>query len=49
MVQIRNVPDAPHPRLKSRAALARMSLSADLLNAVRDLAERPTIQARRIR
>jgi antitoxin FitA len=43
MIQIRNVPDALHRRLKSRAALAGMSLSDYLLSAIRDVAERPTL------
>lgn len=43
MVQIRNVPDTLHRRLKSRAALAGMSLSDYLLNELRQLAERPTL------
>lgn len=42
-IQIRNVPDALHRRLKSRAALAGMSLSAYLLSEIRDVAERPTL------
>jgi len=42
MIQIRNVPDALHRRLKSRAALAGMSLSDYLLSEIRELAERPT-------
>jgi plasmid stability protein len=42
MIQIRNVPDALHSRLKSRAALAGMSLSDYLLNEIREAAERPT-------
>ena len=41
MIQIRNVPDGLH-RLKSRAALAGMSLSDYLLGEIRELAERPT-------
>ena len=49
MIQIRNVPDALHRRLKSRAALAGMSLSDYLLSEVRDLAERPTIEELRAR
>jgi hypothetical protein len=49
MVQIRNVPDALHRRLKSRAALAGMSLSDYLLNEIRELAEKPTIQELRER
>jgi plasmid stability protein len=43
MVQIRNVPEALHRRLKSRAALAGMSLSDYLLDEIRQVAERPTI------
>ena len=35
MIQIRNVPDALHRKLKSRAALAGMSLSDYLLQQIR--------------
>jgi antitoxin FitA len=42
MIQLRNVPDALHRRLKSRAALAGKSLSDYLIGEIRDLAERPT-------
>ena len=42
MIQIRNVPDALHRRLKARAALAGMSLSDYLLAEARRLVERPT-------
>ena len=42
MIQIRNVPDALHRQLKSRAALAGMSLSDYLLSEIRQVAERPT-------
>ena len=42
MIQIRNVPDELHRRLKSRAAQARMSLSDYLLNEIRKIAEQPT-------
>ena len=49
MIQIRNVPDALHRRLKSRAALAGMSLSDYLLNEIRQLAERPTLEELRAR
>ena len=42
MIQIRNVPDALHRRLKARAALAGMSLSDYLLQEIRHVAERPT-------
>ncbi|MFQ5765032.1 MAG: hypothetical protein ACE5GT_08895 [Rhodospirillales bacterium] len=43
MIQIRNVPDAIHRRLKARAAMAGMSLSDYLLAEIRDAAERPTL------
>ena len=43
MVQIRNMPDSLHRELKSRAALAGMSLSDYLLDELRRAAERPTI------
>lgn len=49
MIQIRNVPDSLHRELKSRAALAGMSLSDYLLNEMRQVAERPTIEALRAR
>ena len=49
MVQIRNVPDALHRRLKSRAALAGMSLSDYLLGELRQVAERPTLDELRER
>jgi len=49
MIQIRNVPDALHRRLKSRAALAGMSLSDYLLTEIRRVAERPTLEELRIR
>ena len=43
MVQIRNVPDPLHRTLKSRAALAGMSLSDYLLAELRKVAEAPTM------
>ena len=43
MIQIRNVPDALHRRLKSRAALEGMSLSDYLLAELRRVAERPSL------
>lgn len=49
MIQIRNVPDTLHRRLKSRAALAGMSLSDYLLNELREVAERPTLDELRAR
>lgn len=42
MVQIRNVPDDLHRKLKARAALAGMTLSDFLLAELRRSAERPT-------
>jgi hypothetical protein len=49
MIQIRNVPAALHRTLKSRAALAGMSLSDYLLTHLRELAERPTLEELRER
>jgi plasmid stability protein len=49
MIQIRNVPDAQHRRLKSRAALAGMSLSDYLLSEIRQIADRPTVDELRAR
>ncbi len=49
MIQIRNVPDTLHRRLKSRAALAGMSLSDYLLGEMRQVAERPTLDELRAR
>lgn len=49
MIQIRNVPDALHRRLKSRAALAGMSLSDYLLQQIREVAEQPTLEEMRAR
>jgi plasmid stability protein len=43
MIQIRNVPDGLHRALKSRAAMAGMSLSDYLLAEMREIAERPTL------
>jgi antitoxin FitA len=49
MIQIRNVPDSLHRQLKSRVALAGMSLSDYLLNEIRGVAERPTVDELRER
>ncbi len=49
MIQLRNVPDELHRKLKSRAALAGMSLSDYLLNEIRQTAERPTLEEMRAR
>ena len=42
MVQIRNVPDEIHRKLKARAALAGMSISEFLLREIERSLERPT-------
>jgi antitoxin FitA len=42
MVQIRNVPDALHRKLKARAALAGTSLSEFILSELKRSLERPT-------
>jgi antitoxin FitA len=49
MIQVRHVPDELHRRLKSRAALAGMSLSDYLLGEIRQVAERPTLDELRAR
>jgi hypothetical protein len=49
MIQIRNVPERIHRELKARAALAGVSLSDFLLDEVRRLAERPTLDEMRRR
>ena len=43
MIQLRNVPDALHRKLKARAAMAGMSLSDYLLAEIREIAEQPTL------
>lgn len=43
MIQIRNVPNALHRKLKARAAMAGMSLSDYLLSEIRQSAEVPTL------
>jgi len=42
MIQVRNMPDELHRKLKSRAALCGMSLSDYLLSEIRQIAEWPT-------
>ena len=49
MVQIRNVPETLHRKLKSRAALAGMSLSDYLLAELGRMAEWPTAEEMRQR
>jgi predicted nucleic acid-binding protein len=44
MIQIRNVPNELHRRLKARAALAGMTLSGYLLHEIRRVAERPSLE-----
>ena len=43
-IQIRNVPDGLHRRLKSRASLEGPSLSGYLLREIEQVASRPTLQ-----
>ena len=49
MIQLRNVPDSLHRRLKTRAATAGMSLSDYVLAEIREVAERPTLNELRER
>ena len=42
MIQLRNVPDALHRRLKARAAMLGMSLSEYLISEIKDIANKPT-------
>jgi plasmid stability protein len=43
MIQVRNVPDDIHRKLKARAAMAGVSLSDFLLQELRKTAELPTM------
>jgi plasmid stability protein len=49
MIQIRNVPDALHRKLKARAALLGKSLSDYLLENITELAEKPSLEEWRAR
>lgn len=49
MIQLRNVPDDLHRKLKARAAQSGVSLSEYILRDVRRLAEQPTDEEIRIR
>ncbi len=49
MIQIRDVPETLHRQLKSRAALAGMSLSGYLLDEIRRIASQPTLGELRAR
>jgi len=42
-IQLRNVPEELHRRLKARAAKAGMSLSSYLLSEIKEIADRPTL------
>lgn len=42
MIQLRNVPDKLHRKLKARAAMEGVSLSDYLLGHIREIAQRPT-------
>jgi plasmid stability protein len=44
MIQVRNVPDALHRKLKARAAMQGLSLSDYLLGEIRRVAEQPTLE-----
>jgi plasmid stability protein len=49
MIQIRNVPDEVHRKLRVRAAAAGLTLSEMLLREARLLAEQPTLEEMRER
>jgi plasmid stability protein len=49
MIQLRNVSPELHRKLKSRAALAGMSLSDYLIDIIRRDAERPTVEELMVR
>lgn len=49
MIQLRNVPDDLHHRLKARAAMEGMTLSDYLIAEVARAAERPTVREMRDR
>lgn len=44
MIQIRNVPDGLHRELKARAAQSGMTLSNYLLDEIREVAVKPSMQ-----
>ena len=49
MIQLRNVPDALHRKLKARAALEGLSLSDFLTREARKIADQPTLAEMRER
>lgn len=44
MIQIRNVPEDLHRKLKAKAARLEMTLSGYLLSEIEEIAEKPTMQ-----
>lgn len=44
MIQLRNVPDALHRRLKARAAVMGKSLSDYLISEIKEIADKPTLE-----
>ena len=48
-IQLRNVPEELHRRLKASAANAGMSLSSYLLSEIKEIADRPTLTEMRER
>lgn len=49
MIQLRNVPESLHRKLKARAAMEGLSLSDYLVSEIRRVAERPTMSELRER
>ena len=49
MIQLRNVPDSLHRKLKARAALEGLSLSDYLIDELRRFGEKPTFREMRER
>jgi antitoxin FitA len=49
MIQLRNVPDSLHRKLKARAALEGLSLSDYLIDELRRFGEKPTLKEMRER
>ena len=44
MIQVRNVPDALHRKLRARAAMKGQALSDYLLLELKEIAQRPTVE-----
>ena len=49
MIQLRNVSESLHRKLKARAAMEGMSLSDYLMSEIRHIAEKPTLNELRAR